>query len=112
VELDIDEWLDFVRALYKIRIDRWNRFRDGNRRPEISVYFSDTNEILKFSGCDRYLTNRFAPITVGNGRSPKWSVRFGFSDSHSLWSTDNEIYPIMSKLMNGLETKILNKSGN
>jgi hypothetical protein len=116
VKLDTEEWMDFIRALYKIRIDRWSKFRgEDNRRREVTVFFSDTDKMLQISGCDGHISKRRTSITASSNR-PKWAVEFDFSDSPSLWHSGNETYPPnwneFRKLMTDLEAKFLNKSGN
>lgn len=57
IELDIGEWLDFMRALNKCRIDKWQKeygkwTGDGDNKWSLYIYSSDKDKFDIFSGYD------------------------------------------------------------
>jgi hypothetical protein len=59
VELDIGEWLDFIRALYKCRTDKWqkeyeDRTKDYDKEWNLYIYSSGKDKPDEFSGYDSH----------------------------------------------------------
>jgi hypothetical protein len=105
-DLDIGEWLDFVRALHEIRTDQWNEFESRRAHNIASVRFlDDLFDEIEFSNCNRH----------GSERST-WSIDFNFFSNQLLRYSGNNTYPpnwkYLSDLMSNLETRISREVGN
>jgi len=65
LELSLEEWLDFIRAIHKCDIEEWERKEENEEESEISqkseweltVYSSDEYDSYTFSGKDTYPPN-------------------------------------------------------
>ncbi|MDR2972469.1 MAG: hypothetical protein LBU83_11165 [Bacteroidales bacterium] len=111
-ELDIGEWLDFVHALHKIRINQWSGFESRSKPEKATVLFLDSffHEMV-FSGCDSQESERTTRNII-----EEWSIELNFFDNQPLRYSSDNTYPSnwsdLSKLMSDLEMKILNRESN
>jgi hypothetical protein len=80
LELDMGEWLDFIRALYKCRIDEWKIFYDNptaldGEQWRLQIFFLNRLERERFTsgGSNRYPQNweKFEKIMKGKKKKIK-----------------------------------------
>ncbi|MDR1811936.1 MAG: hypothetical protein LBQ87_03845 [Candidatus Fibromonas sp.] len=70
IELDIGEWLDFVRALYKIDINKWRKeygelnATKGGWQWRLEIYYSDKAGFNIFKGHEAYPPNWYEFMKV------------------------------------------------
>jgi hypothetical protein len=65
IEIGIDEWLDFIRALYKSGIDKWEEKYGEEDKSEselkdrwgLDVYYSDKSDFKRVKGYSAYPQN-------------------------------------------------------